>query len=109
MKHWIPAPESECRTDFGSVLGVSLDIGEWIEWASTHAPSNCSAKPLNHSNSANFGPVATRAKIMPFRNQPKNIQTSIAKRKGIRDSERTGTLFTKSNKSGNEYYKYFDP
>ena len=38
IKRWIPAPESDCRTDNGLVLGVSLDDGERVEWAYTILP-----------------------------------------------------------------------
>ncbi len=38
MKRWIPAPGSDCWTDSGSVLGVSLDDGERVEWTYTILP-----------------------------------------------------------------------
>ncbi len=38
MKRRIPAPESECRTDSGSILGVSVDVDERVEWVYTILP-----------------------------------------------------------------------
>lgn len=38
MKRWIPAPGSDYQTVNGSVLGVSLDVGERVEWAYSFLP-----------------------------------------------------------------------
>ncbi len=38
MKKWIPAPGSNDQAGNGTILGVSLNIGERVEWVYTIMP-----------------------------------------------------------------------
>jgi hypothetical protein len=38
MKQWIPAPGSDSQTVNGSVLGVSINDGERVDWVYTILP-----------------------------------------------------------------------
>jgi hypothetical protein len=38
MKNWVPAPGNNGQTANGTILGVSLQTGERVEWAYTILP-----------------------------------------------------------------------
>jgi hypothetical protein len=38
MKRWVSAPKTDCRTAANAVLGVSLNVGERVQWAYTILP-----------------------------------------------------------------------
>jgi hypothetical protein len=38
MKQWVPAPGEDNQAASGAVLGVSIDIGERVEWVYTVMP-----------------------------------------------------------------------
>ncbi|MDD5673830.1 MAG: hypothetical protein PHC61_06695 [Chitinivibrionales bacterium] len=38
MKQWIPAPGSNSQSVKNAVLGVSIDVGERVEWVYTILP-----------------------------------------------------------------------